>query len=246
MIRTTIALQLLLLRCAIRQNNIVITDSPDLVVSLSVNTTLVDPNEFINLETTVRNQGKADASSSTTLRYYVSSDAIISSDDEAIDTNSVRSLQSGSSDDKNYGVRVPNKPGQYYYYACVDSVEGEDNTENNCSDFVTVTVRGEETWMPDAGLREAIRHQLGLNPDETITQHTMTRLTFLDLASVEPHIAETITNLTGLEYAKNLKELTINSHDSQISDITPLQNLKSLTVLALMGTKSVISPPFKI
>ena len=59
-----------------------IPDSPDLVVSLSANTTLVDPNEFINLEAIVRNQGKADASSSTTLHYYVSSDATISPDDE--------------------------------------------------------------------------------------------------------------------------------------------------------------------
>ena len=61
-----------------------------------------------------------------------------------IGTNSVRRLLSGRSDDENYGVRVPSKPGQYYYYACVDSVADEDDTGNNCSDFVTVNVRGSD------------------------------------------------------------------------------------------------------
>ncbi len=48
-----------------------ITGSPDLVISLSSNYSLVDPNGSINLVATVRNQGDADASNSVTVRYLI-------------------------------------------------------------------------------------------------------------------------------------------------------------------------------
>ena len=121
-----------------------ITGSPDLVVSLSSNYSLVDPNGYIDLVATVRNQGDADASNSTTLRYYLSTDTIVSSDDQLIATDSVRSLSQGSSDDEDHGVRAPSQPGRYYYYACVDSVTDEDDTGNNCSNFITINVRGSD------------------------------------------------------------------------------------------------------
>ena len=100
------------------------TGSPDLVVSLSStsNNSLVDPNASINLDATVRNQGTADVSNSTTLRYYLSADATMSSDDRQIGTDSVRSLRNGNSDTEELGIRAPSQPGTYYYYACVDSV----------------------------------------------------------------------------------------------------------------------------
>ena len=121
-----------------------ITGSPDLVISLSSNYSLVDPNGSINLVATVRNQGDADASNSTTLRYYLSTDTIVSSDDQLIATDSVRSLSQGNSDDEDHGVRAPSQPGIYYYYACVDSVTDEDDTGNNCSNVITINVRGSD------------------------------------------------------------------------------------------------------
>ena len=121
-----------------------ITGSPDLVVSLSSNYSLVDPNGSINLVATVRNQGDADASNSVTLRYYLSTDTIVSSDDQLIATDSVRSLSRGNSDNEDHGVRAPSQPGIYYYYACVDSVTDEDDTGNNCSNVITINVRGSD------------------------------------------------------------------------------------------------------
>ena len=121
-----------------------ITGSPDLVISLSSNYSLVDPNGSINLVATVRNQGDADASNSTTLRYYLSTDTIVSSDDQLIATDSVRSLSQGNSDDEDHGIRAPSQPGIYYYYACVDSVTDEDDTGNNCSNVITINVRGSD------------------------------------------------------------------------------------------------------
>ena len=38
-------------------------------------------------------------------------------------------------------LTAPSNTGTYYYGACVESVSGESNTDNNCSDGVLVTVR---------------------------------------------------------------------------------------------------------
>ena len=153
-----------------------ITGSPDLVVSLSStsNNSLVDPNGSINLVATVRNQGDADASNSTTVRYYVSSDAAISSDDQLIATDSVRSLNQGSSGDEDHGVRAPSQPGQYYYYAYVDSVTDEDETSNNYSNFVTINVRGADLVVESVSVD--LLGQIGsINPNGEFTLNATIR-----------------------------------------------------------------------
>ena len=121
-----------------------VSGSPDLIVTLSSNSNLVDPNEYINLTANIRNQGDADASNSTTLRYYLSTDATVSSDDQLLATDSVRILTEGSSDNEDHGVRAPTQPGRHYYYACVDSITDEEDTTNNCSNFILINVRGSD------------------------------------------------------------------------------------------------------
>ncbi len=121
-----------------------ISESPDLVVSLSASNNLVDANEYFKLIADVRNQGQVDAPDDTTVRYYFSTDSTISPDDEEFDTDRIwhRQLDVGESQDESTGLRAPEKPGDYYYYASVDSVEGEGNTDNNYSDVIKVSVRG--------------------------------------------------------------------------------------------------------
>ena len=121
-----------------------ISESPDLVVSLSASNNLVNPNKYFKLIADVHNQGQADAPDDTTVRYYFSTDSIISSDDKEFDTSSIwhRQLDVGESQDESTGLRAPEKPGDYYYYASVDSVEGEGNTDNNYSNVIKVSVRG--------------------------------------------------------------------------------------------------------
>ena len=153
-----------------------ITGSPDLVVSLSStsNNSLVDPNGSINLEATVQNQGAADASNSTTLRYYRSTDAAVSSDDQLIATDSVRSLIQGSSGDEDHGARAPSQPGQYYYYVCVDSVTDEDETGNNCSNFITINVRGADLVVESVSVD--LLGQIGsINPNGEFTLNATIR-----------------------------------------------------------------------
>ncbi len=123
---------------------VTISESPDLVITLSSNKSLVDSNASINLEATVRNQGTADASNSTTVRYYLSADAAISPDDQQIGTDSVRRIRKGNSDEEIHSVRAPNQSGIYYYYACVDSVTDEEHTDNNCSNIIIINVRGSD------------------------------------------------------------------------------------------------------
>ena len=141
-----------------------VTGSPDLVVTLSSNSNLVDPNEYINLTATIRNQGDADASNSTTLRYYLSRDATVSSDHQLLATDSVRSLSQGNSDTEDHGVRAPSNPGQYYYYVCVDSVTNEENTGNNCSNFILINVRGSDLVVVSASV-DLLGQTGGINPN---------------------------------------------------------------------------------
>lgn len=83
------------------------------------------------------------------------------------------------------------------------------------------------TSIPDKNLAAAVRKHLDLAADVTITQHDMLRLIEF-WGSREP-----LKDLTGLEYAKNLKHFS--QFDGQISDLTPLAGLTELQYLGLVG-----------
>ena len=152
----------------------VVTGAPDLVITLSSNSNEVDPNEYINLAATIRNQGDADSSNSTTVRYYLSSDTTVSSNDQLLATDSVSSLTQGDSDDENHGVRAPNQPGQYYYYACVDSVTDEEDTSNNCSNFISINVRGSDLVVESVSV-DLLGQTGGINPRGEFTLNATIR-----------------------------------------------------------------------
>ena len=81
--------------------------------------------------------------------------------------------------------------------------------------------------IPDPNLEAAIRRELQLLPHEPITKE--------DMAGLEELNAHThnITDLTGLEYATNLRSLILwgNSFD----DLSPIANLTQLSYLDLSG-----------
>ena len=114
--------------------------APDLVVdSPSVSNSSPNAGASFTLRATVRNQGNGQ-SASTTLRYYRSSDATISTGDTQEGTDSVRGLAASDTSPESISVTAPSSSGTYYYGACVESVSGESNTGNNCSSAVSVTV----------------------------------------------------------------------------------------------------------
>ena len=115
---------------------------PDLVVSsVSASDTSLAAGATFTLNATVRNHGNT-ASSATTLHYYRSFDATISSSDTQVGTDAVSALPASDSSAESISLTAPSSAGTYYYGACVDSVSGESSTGNNCSDGVGVTVDG--------------------------------------------------------------------------------------------------------
>ena len=114
--------------------------APDLVVDPpTVSESAPDAGTSFTLNATVRNQGNG-SSAFTTLRYYQSGDSTITTGDTQVGTDYVSSLDASESEDDSVGLTAPSTPGTYYYGACVGSVSGESDTENNCSTAVTVTV----------------------------------------------------------------------------------------------------------
>ena len=88
--------------------------------------------------------------------------------------------------------------------------------------------------IPDANLEAAVRQALD-KQSGAITKADMKRLTFLDISS------KGIISLTGLKHAVNLTTLYL--WNNEISDFSPLADLKSLEQLSLWDSKiSDISP----
>ncbi len=95
--------------------------------------------ERINLSVTVRNQGNG-ISSAGVVRYYLSDDSIIGTNDIEVGTDSFNALSINASSIEETSTEAPNTPGAYYYGACIDIQNGEGDTEDNCSTAVRVNV----------------------------------------------------------------------------------------------------------
>ena len=72
-------------------------------------------------------------SAATTLRYYRSTNATISSADTHVGTGRVGALGNRKTRWESIDVTAPSTAGTYYYGACVDAVAGESDTTDNCS-----------------------------------------------------------------------------------------------------------------
>ena len=99
-----------------------------------------DPGTPFDLTFAVSNRGNG-RSISTTIRYYISSDAIIPSGDTEIANDLVSALGVNEEELKSISSTFPTNSGHYYYGACVDAVNGESNQHNNCSEAVPIVVR---------------------------------------------------------------------------------------------------------
>ncbi len=84
------------------------------------------------------------------------------------------------------------------------------------------------TWLPDKNLQTNLQQLLG--PDVPLTQANLAKLTTANLTYSD------VTNLKGLEFAKNLQQLDLTGN--AISDLTPLQHLTQLTDLSLRLNKA--------
>ena len=202
-------------------------EEEDLIVSASVSDNSLTPGQVFTLRARVQNQG-TDAFQDLVLSYYRSSDVTISTQDMLLGTDEVGSLAASStSGDESISLTASSTSGTYYYGACVASASDESDTPNYCSTGVRVVVADEEDLVsiPDANLRAAIAAALGKASGATITvaeMKTLNRLHAVDQA---------ISDLTGLEFASNLKYLYLSGNN--ISDISALSGLTDLAGLVI-------------
>ena len=113
---------------------------PDLVVaSPSVSDNNPAAGATFTLSATVRNNSDR-PSPSTTLHYYLSADATITTSDTEVGTGLVAALSPSGTSAQSISLTAPSTAGTYYYGACVDAVSGELDTTNNCSASVRVDV----------------------------------------------------------------------------------------------------------
>ena len=116
------------------------TPQPDLVIkAVRAEPATVAPGETFRLYATLKNQGTV-ASAATRVRYYRSTDNVISAEDTQLGSAKRDPLAPDATLRRYLTVTAPTTPGTYYYGVCVDSVSNESNTANNCSRAVTVTV----------------------------------------------------------------------------------------------------------
>ena len=118
---------------------------PDLAVAATPSDAALDPGESFRLSATVRNVGDS-ASAATFLRYYRSTDATISGADTEVG-NAVDALSASGTSAESITLTAPSTAGIYYYGACVEPVDGESDTTNNCSPSIRVDVV--EPGVPD-------------------------------------------------------------------------------------------------
>ena len=117
---------------------------PDLEVGTpTASDTSPETGATFTLSATVTNAGDGE-SSATTLRYYRSTDATITTSDTHVGTDAVGALSASGTSPESIGVTAPDTAGAYYYGACVDAVADESDTTDNCSSSVTVTVAAPE------------------------------------------------------------------------------------------------------
>ncbi len=133
--------------------------TPDLVVlGRNVSDSSPEPGGTFRLIVTVHNQGERQ-SAATTMQYYRSTDATITTSDTSVGTAPVSALGASQGSARTVFLTAPSLAGTYYYGACVDAVAGESDTANNCSTSAQVDVSQPVPALP---LRAQLLLALGL------------------------------------------------------------------------------------
>jgi hypothetical protein len=143
--------------CTATTSGTLTRDTSDLVVfGVSVSNSRPITDRAFTINATVKNQGKV-STGSTTLRYYRSKDSTITTGDTQIASDAVSNLSPGGSSAESESVSII-PTGTFWFGACVDPVQREAPTTNNCSKGIQVTVMEQISITPTI--------QLLLDPDE--------------------------------------------------------------------------------
>ena len=143
---------------------------PDLIVQApSVSVVMLTPGQEFTLNATVHNQGDEQAAA-TMLHYYRSNNATITSSDTEVGTDEIGTLDASATSAASIALTAPTSVSAevgIYYGACVASVSGESNTDNNCSSAVRITVSGQVATEEEATEEEEEEVATEEEEDET-------------------------------------------------------------------------------
>jgi RHS repeat-associated protein len=118
--------------------------------------------------------------------------------------------------------------------ANVLTVRATDAAGNSSTFTKTITLIAAVDLFTDPNLEAAVRTQLALPSSHLVTKTDLLGLTTLTADS------NTISNLTGLQWATNLQSLTLTPSDWSVTglltDLSPLSGLSSLTFLSVVKT----------
>ena len=155
------------------------------------------------LSATVSNDGDAEAPA-TTLRYYRSTDATITTSDTSVGTDAVEVLAASGTSAQSISLTAPSTADTYYYGACVDAVASESDTANNCSASVRVTVS--ETQQPVQGQPDLVVGTPTASPASPTTGTTFT------LSATVRNAGGGASPATMLRYYSSTDEMVTTTH----------------------------------
>ena len=232
---------------------------PDLIVQApSVSAVMLMPGQEFTLNVTVHNQGDEQAAA-TMLHYYRSNNATITSSDTEVGTDALGALDASATSAKSIALTAPTSVSAevgIYYGACVASVRGESNTDNNCSSAVKITVSGqeateEEDETPEEDEETTPEEEEDETPEEEGADGPVsipddpTPVTITD-ANLRAAIAAALGKAADTTITKGeMSALTggLEAEDAGISDLTGLEFATNLTWLSLGGNNiSDLSP----
>ena len=215
---------------------------PDLIVqSPSVSASMLTPGQAFTLQATVHNQGDAQAAA-TMLHYYRSNNATITASDTEVGTDAIDALDASATRAASIALTAPTGGApEVYYGACVASVGGESNTDNNCSSAVKITVSGQvatpEEEEDDTPEEEETPEEETPEEEEKETpeeEGADGQVTIPD-AKLRAAIAAALGKARGATITKGEMTtlLRLEAHEEGISDLTGLEFATNLTTLNL-------------
>ena len=175
-------------------------NASDLVIGApQVNKDNLRPGESFTLSTTVRNKGSA-TSPTTLWRVYQSLDNTITKSDVEVGRALVNALTPFETTQVEITLPAPIASG-VYYGTCVDAVDNENKTDNNCSSAVKITLLTPVTapsvymYWTDAGTDKIQRANLdGTNREDLVTGLDLPRGLAVDMSGDKMYWADAGTD----------------------------------------------------
>jgi hypothetical protein len=216
---------------------ITLTSGVDLVVSALSGPASAEAGEGVAVANTVTNQGSGKSVSSS-VRFYLSTDATITSADRYLGQRSVSALDAAASSSATTNLTIPATvaPGSYYIGAIADATDtNRESDETNNTAATPITVRGvdEETYTvtASAGAGGAISpSSQSVNSGSTAT------------FTVTPDTGYSITSVAGCNGALEGTTYTTGAITADCA-VNANFGINSYTVTASAGTGGSISPP---